>query len=48
VRLELVPTELTAETYFVTEHLEPGMRIVITGAQMLLPEERKAEIQIVQ
>jgi hypothetical protein len=48
VRLELVPTESTVETYFVTEHLEPGMRIVITGAQMLLSEERKAEIQIVQ
>jgi len=44
-RREIVPVELTAEGYFVTEDLAPGTRIVITGAQTLLSEEQKAQIQ---
>ena len=47
VRLEIVPIEITEQGYFVTENLAPGMRIVITGAETLLSEELKAEIQIV-
>jgi membrane fusion protein, multidrug efflux system len=45
VRREIVPAELTAEGYFVTENLAPGTRIVVTGAQTLLSEELKAQIQ---
>ena len=44
-RREIVPAELTAEGYFVTENLAPGTRIVVTGAQTLLSEELKAQIQ---
>jgi hypothetical protein len=44
-RREIVPTELTAEGYFVTEDLAPGTPIVVTGAQTLLSEEQKAQIQ---
>jgi hypothetical protein len=45
VRLEIVPVEITDRGYFVTVNLAPGMRVVITGAQTLLSEELKAEIQ---
>jgi hypothetical protein len=45
VRRELVPVQLTAEGYFVTDNLAPGTRVVVTGAQTLLSEELKAEIQ---
>jgi hypothetical protein len=44
-RREIVPAELTAEGYFVTEDLPPGTPIVVTGAQTLLSEEQKAQIQ---
>jgi hypothetical protein len=44
-RREIVSAELTAEGYFVTEDLAPGTRIVVTGAQTLLSEELKAQIQ---
>lgn len=45
VRLEIVPVEITDRGYFVTENIAPGMRIVISGAQTLLSEELKAQIQ---
>ena len=45
VRLEIVPVQITDQGYFVTENLMPGMRIVISGAQTLLSEELKAQIQ---
>jgi multidrug efflux pump subunit AcrA (membrane-fusion protein) len=48
VRLDIVPAEIAEQGYFVTEILAPGMRIVITGAETLLSEERKAEIEIVE
>jgi hypothetical protein len=44
-RREIVPAELTDEGYFVTEDLPPGTPIVVTGAQTLLSEEQKAQIQ---
>jgi hypothetical protein len=46
VRLEIVPAEITDRGYFVTEKFAPGMRIVISGAQTLLSEELKAQIQV--
>jgi hypothetical protein len=48
VRLEITPAEIAEQGYFVTEILAPGMIIVITGAETLLSEELKAEIQIVE
>jgi len=45
VRLEIVPLDLASRGYFVTENLAPGMRIVISGAQTLLSEELRAQIQ---
>lgn len=45
-RLEIVPAEITDQGYFVTENLAPGARIVVAGAQTLLSEERKAQIQV--
>ena len=48
VRLDIVPAEIAERGYFETEILAPGMRIVITGAETLLSEELKAEIQIVE
>jgi hypothetical protein len=45
VRREIVPTELTAEGYFVADNLAPGSSIVVTGAETLLSEELKAQIQ---
>ncbi len=44
-RREIVPAQLTAEGYFVTQDLAPGTRIVVAGAQTLLSEELKAQIQ---
>ena len=44
-RREIVPADLIANGYFVTENLAPGTRIVVTGAQTLLSEELKAQIQ---
>jgi membrane fusion protein, multidrug efflux system len=44
-RREIVPAQLAAEGYFVTEDLAAGTRIVVTGAQTLLSEELKAQIQ---
>jgi hypothetical protein len=44
-RREIVPAELAPEGYFVTENLAPGTRIVVTGAQTLLSEELKSQIQ---
>jgi hypothetical protein len=46
VRLEIVPAEIIGQGYFVTENLAPGMRIVMIGAQTLLSEELKAQIQV--
>jgi hypothetical protein len=45
VRLEIVPAELTGAGYFITENLAPGTEIVVLGAQSLLSEELKAQIQ---
>jgi hypothetical protein len=45
VRREIVPAELTAQGYFITENLAPGTPIVVLGAQSLLSEELKAQIQ---
>jgi hypothetical protein len=44
-RIEIEPAETTQQGYFVTENLEPGARVVIAGAQTLLSEELKAQIQ---
>ncbi len=46
VRLQIVPAEITSQGYFVTDQLAPSMRIVVTGAQTLLSEELKAQIQV--
>lgn len=48
VRVGILPAEINKQGYFVTENLTHGMRIVITGAETLLSEELKAEIQIVE
>lgn len=45
VRRAIAPAETISQGYFVTQNLEPGTRIVITGAQMLLSEELKSEIR---
>jgi hypothetical protein len=45
VRHEIAPAELTSEGYFVTDNLPPGTPIVVSGAQSLLSEELKAQIQ---
>jgi hypothetical protein len=44
-RREIVPAESTSEGYFVTENVAPGMQIVVLGAETLLSEELKAQIQ---
>jgi hypothetical protein len=44
-RREIVPTQTTSDGYFVTQNLKPGMRIVVTGAQTLLSQELKGQIQ---
>ncbi len=44
-RHEIVGAQLAADGYFVTENLAPGTRIVVMGAQTLLSEELKAQIQ---
>jgi D-alanyl-D-alanine carboxypeptidase len=46
VRLRIVPAEITDRGYFVTQNLAPGTRIVVGGAQTLLSEELKAQIQV--
>jgi hypothetical protein len=46
VRQEIMPAESTADGYFVTRNLAPGMRVVVTGAQTLLSQELKARIQM--
>jgi hypothetical protein len=46
VRLEIAPAEITDRGYFVTENLAPGTTIVVSGAQTLLSEELKAQIQV--
>lgn len=46
VRRQIVPAEITDRGYFVTENLAPGARIVVRGAQTLLSEELKAQIQV--
>jgi hypothetical protein len=45
VRSEIVPAQVVTDGYFVTENLAPGTRIIVTGAQTLLSEELKAQIQ---
>lgn len=45
-RLEIAPAEITDSGYFVTANLAPGAQIVVAGAQTLLSEERKAQIQV--
>lgn len=44
-RRETVPRQSTSDSYFVTQNLKPGMRIVVTGAQSLLSEELRGQIQ---
>ena len=44
-RIEIVPAEITDTGYFVTNNVVPGMRIVVTGAQTLLSEELKGQIE---
>jgi hypothetical protein len=46
IRLEMVPAQITDQGYFVTQNLQPGSRVVVAGAQTLLSEERKAQIQL--
>jgi len=45
VRREIVPVESTSAGYFVTQYAKPGIRVVVAGAQTLLSEELRAEIQ---
>jgi hypothetical protein len=45
-RTAITPVQFTDAGYFVIKDLSPGMRIVIMGAQTLLSEELKSEIQI--
>jgi hypothetical protein len=45
-RREITPVQLTPAGYFVTRDLSPGMRIVVMGAQTLLSEELKSQIQV--
>ncbi|SRR5579875_241774 len=45
-RMAIAPAQFTAAGCFVTANLSPGMRIVVTGAQSLLSEELKSQIQI--
>jgi hypothetical protein len=46
MRREITPAQITPAGYFVTSNVIPGMRLVVTGAQTLLSEELKAQIQI--
>ncbi len=45
-RRELALDRPVAEGWFVTRGLAPGDRLVVTGAQTLLSEERKTQIQV--
>jgi hypothetical protein len=45
VRREIRPAQILPGGYFVTENLRPGARVVVTGAQALLSEEQKQQIQ---
>ncbi len=45
VRREIVSAQVVAEGYFVTGNLAPGTRIIVLGAETLLSEELKVQIQ---
>jgi hypothetical protein len=45
-RQEVVLDHPAASGWFVTNALAPGTRVVVTGAQMLLSEERKSQIKL--
>jgi hypothetical protein len=45
VREEVVSADVTSTGYFVTDKLQAGMRIVVAGAQTLLSEELRSQIQ---
>lgn len=45
VRREIVTAQATRAGYFVTRNVRSGMRVVVMGAQTLLSEELKAQIQ---
>ena len=44
-RREIVPAQILPDGYFVTQNLPREVRVVITGAQSLLSEEQKQQIQ---
>lgn len=46
VRREIPETDPVAGGWFVAQEMKPGNRLVLSGAQMLLSEERKNQIQI--
>ncbi len=44
-RREIRPAQILPDGYFVIDNLRPGARVVVTGAQSLLSEELKQQIQ---
>ncbi len=46
VRREIVPAESTDDGYLMTGNFRGGIRIVVTGAQMLLSQELKSQIHL--
>lgn len=45
-RRRLIAAESTGKGYFVTTILRPGMRVVVAGAQTLLSEELRSQIEL--
>ena len=45
-RREIMLNQRRNDGWFATNHVSPGDKVVVTGAQMLLSEERKSQIKI--